>query len=228
LSDSRNELELLERLTWVLGDRVEAARMLAAALESAGRTRVPPEPAKLTAFARAHVVERLAALVGPRSAMVFLEDLRDRFGVRGTGDHAIPTRTSQTFAAPSASGVKERPAEVLVVDGDRFARSAIARLLIQAGPRVTGFDAFGEVAPSTGWAAVIVALRSCDRSELVELARLLEEAPAKCVVVLADRAQEVELVTRAVSAQILPTSTPAAAVAAVVLAALGEAGAVAK
>lgn len=224
LSDSLNELELLEQLTWVLGDRVEAARMLASALEASGRTRVPPEPPKLIAFVRAHLVERLSAVVGPGSSMVFLEDLREKFGVRKTGDHARISDTAHPRV--TASGVGERLAEILVIDPDRFARSALARLLAQSGTRVVGYDGFADITPAVGYAAVVAAIRN--RAELVELARLVEETAASCVVVLADDAREAELATRAIDAQILPITTPAPAVCTVVLDALGVALAEAK
>jgi hypothetical protein len=217
VSDSLNELELLEQLTWVLGDRVEAARMLASALEASGRTRVPPEPTKLIAFVRAHLLERVSAVVGPATSMVFLEDLRDKFGVRRTGDQARISETARPSA--TASGIKERLAEILIVDRDRFARSALARLLCQSGTRVVGYDEFGEVTPAVSYAAVVAAIRN--REELVGLARLLEETSCPCILVLADDAREAELATRAIMAQILPLDTPAAAVCAVVLEALG-------
>jgi hypothetical protein len=215
-----NELELLEQLTWVLGDPVEAARMLASALEAAGRTRVPPEPPKLVAFVRAHLVERLSAVVGPASAMVFLEDQREKFGVRKTGDHVRISESLPGSATPS--GVKERIAEILLVDRDRFARGALARLLSQAGARVVGYDEFAEITPAVSYAAVVAAIRS--REELVELARLLEETSCSCILVLAEDAREADLATRAIHAQILPLTSPAAAVSAVVLEGLGVTG----
>ncbi|MGZ5968867.1 MAG: hypothetical protein ACXWP4_14440, partial [Polyangiales bacterium] len=151
-------MELLERLAVVLGDTREAAQFLATALRAAGRTEVPRDPAQICSFARAHLVEMVAAAVGPRSAMIFLEDLREHFGNGRPPTPPVITRTSQSLKA--ASDVQIRGDEVVIVDDDRFARATLARLLIQAGKHVLAYDAFDGVVLSSVCRAVVVAVRS--------------------------------------------------------------------
>lgn len=124
--DASAGAKLRELLSTVLGSASSAGDLISTALSHARRAELPDDPTKLLSFARAHVIEQLAALVGPRLALTVLEELRARL----RDVDAAPASTRQAVSAPRAA------AGMLLVDPDAFLRAGLARLLVRETWRV--------------------------------------------------------------------------------------------
>lgn len=230
---------LHEALALLLGDAVSARAVIAAALESAGRTEVPRDPRALVPFVRAHVVERIAELAGPRLALAFLEDLRARAGV--STDRPIHG-LAQMQAPPSSSlprklalrptsepprdryGTRARRPEVVIVESDRFARSQLARVLVRGGADVSPYETV-ETQLAVNEVQVLVAGIHTAR-DLADLSLAIGTRRIGYLVLVVDAGvRDAECVARTSSVryEIVPSSAPPSSAAALVLAHLRSA-----
>jgi hypothetical protein len=146
---------LVSLLEVAFGAREAVRDLLAEALLAAGRDELPAGGPELVTFVRAHLLAPLSEHMGPRLTMALVDDLvaaveRPSFRpARSTS--APPPSTSRPVdrsASVTASAPHIRSAKpgVLLVDGDRVGRTALARALLRAEWEVTVIDAVSDLA----------------------------------------------------------------------------------
>jgi hypothetical protein len=141
--DSATEVQraLLTLLELALGTRESALRVVEQGLVAAGRAELPESAPELVGFVRAHLLEPLSDHMGPRLTMALVTDLVAELdpGVPGSvlAPSSPPTSLTRPLRAPPTSGVggpRARAAQkmaVVLVDGDRIGRTALARALLR-------------------------------------------------------------------------------------------------
>ena len=156
---------LVAKLEAAFGGDPGARIFLQAALRSARRSTLPPDPLTLLAFARAHLVDAIAGELGPAAVAAFLEEISGALQpVSGVAIKDADDGPACTHSGQSKRG--EPRLRILLVHADRLARARLARALVSGGCDVTVVEA------------------------VVDLASILDELPDVAVVDLA--ANEVE------------------------------------
>jgi hypothetical protein len=147
-SESRPQAALHRILLAAYGAEELVAGVIGSAMVTANRTSVPKGPRELIDFVKGHVLPIASADLGPRIAMALLDELAqelelelsDAFDVPFPGTEAGSHERSSLAAprlptgltSPPVSGARVRPS-VLLVDANRFQRSALARALVADG-----------------------------------------------------------------------------------------------
>ncbi|MBL8720882.1 MAG: hypothetical protein JNL79_33145 [Myxococcales bacterium] len=179
---------LVAKLEAAFGGDPGARIFLQAALRTARRSTLPPDPATLLAFVRAHLVDTIADELGSEAVAAFLEEVS---GALQTVS-GLEIRDADDGTAPPAH---RRPSErgpprlrVLLVHADRLARVGLARALVSGGCDVTVVET------------------------VVDLASILDELPDVAVVDLANEVEPVieEMVRRNPDLRVLSLSEPGA------------------
>lgn len=198
-------------LATVLGDPVVARNLLDAAVARAGRKAVlPTDPRDLVDFVRAHVVERLSEVVGPRIALAALDEVCERLGTnRSPTTRRFPSITVNAADDP-ASRTQARDAMILVADANAFVRASVARLLVQASRSVEVASELGAAHRRLAtYAGITAVVRKADATLV---ARLAAEVPTTCAIVIATDVASPDLraaFRRAPLREIVPDATPA-------------------
>ncbi len=214
-----NAVRLTEAITAVLGDATQAKTVVAQALVSSGRSEIPHEPDALLSFVRGYVVERLVDLIGPRSALVFLDDFRAELAV------VVPERTEpnrpreplEVSSRPSRAAA-DGASQVAVIDRNPYSRADLARALIRGGLSVAAVASFEEDL-GEGRAARVLVVRAHRPAEIAGLAAAIRRLPAGFLVLLVDAdsgdAADLALASN-VRCEIVPASSPVASIADIV------------
>lgn len=134
---------LVSLLEMAYGSVTPALAAVEVGLALAGRDELPLTGPEVLAFVRAHMVAKLTDDIGPRLTMALLDDLVARLDPTAASP-AHPTVPPSSMPRPIAHGasavVPRREAtrlHVLLVDGDRVGRTAVARALLRAKWQVT-------------------------------------------------------------------------------------------
>jgi hypothetical protein len=143
---------LMSLLEVAFGSAEPVRTLIEEALAAAERAELPPGGPELVTFVRAHLLGPLSEHIGPRLTMALVDDLVaavERPSFRPARTSAPPPSVSRPVARGSASsyphGRSAKPG-VLLVDGDRVGRTALARALLRADWEVTVIDAVSDLA----------------------------------------------------------------------------------
>lgn len=135
---------LVSLLEMAYGSATPALAAVEVGLSLAGRDDLPPTGPEVLAFVRAHMVAKLTDDIGPRLTMALLDDLVARLDPTAASPAAHPTvppaSMPRPIGRPASAVVTRREAtrlNVLLVDGDRVGRTAVARALLRAKWQVT-------------------------------------------------------------------------------------------
>jgi hypothetical protein len=137
---------LVSLLEMAFGSLEPVEAILAQALILAGRDELPLTAAELVAFVRAHLLTPLSDHIGPRLTMALVDDLITQIDPSAAAvvDPSIPPSSMPRPVRPAsrarASPAPSRPLGVLLVDADRFGRTALARALLRSKWEVTVVD----------------------------------------------------------------------------------------
>jgi hypothetical protein len=184
---------LVSLLELACGSPDVARRILLRGLERARLEEPPKSRTKLASFVRDHLLDVLAEQVGPHLAAAFREDL-------GVELRDLPTSMPPDVrSAPVSRRVSRRPAQasrpprealnIVVVDGDKIGRTALARALVRQRWNVTVADSQADVdlqarGPDATAARVDAALVDARHPAALEiLERLARAYPGLAVVV---------------------------------------------
>lgn len=155
--ESGAQRTLVSLLEMAFGGAGEARDAIAQALADSGREELPTDGREIVAFVRAHLLESLTEIIGPRLTMALLDDL----AVQLDPDHvssvppapdsqappsSVPRPVARMVLNPgSAPRVRGLQLGVLLVDGDRVGRTTLARALLRSQANVTLVDAVGDL-----------------------------------------------------------------------------------
>ncbi|MGH7293945.1 MAG: hypothetical protein ACRELB_03375 [Polyangiaceae bacterium] len=143
---------LVGLLELAFGSAAPAHEAIAAALALAGRDELPSTAPELITFVRAHLLPTLSDQIGPRLTMALVDDLVDKLDPgpppSRPGDDSVPPSSVPPSSVPrpiariaaravSSSHVRKNGIGVLLVDGDRVGRTAVARALLRCHWDVT-------------------------------------------------------------------------------------------
>jgi CheY-like chemotaxis protein len=192
-SAQRTLLHLLEMAFGAVEPAIEA---VAHALTRAGRDELPSTGPEIIAFVRVHLLRSLSDQVGPRLTMALLDDLIAQLE---TGEGALPAGSQpsvppastarsvkRALERPTASSARvKRQVSVLLVDGDRVGRTAVARAMIRAGWDVTVIESPQELAQALhGSEAIDVVVLDGRQAEVERFLEDVVEARPQAAVVL--------------------------------------------
>lgn len=185
---------LLQLLEMALGAREPAHEIVAHGLTRAGRRELPQSGPELVAFVRAHLLEAMSDHIGPRLTMALVTDLVAQLdpGVPGSvlEPSAPPTSLTRPLKPPTSGVASPRPRAtklaVVLVDGDRVGRTALARALLRGQCEVMVADLPGDLEAAL------------DAADPVDVALVDSSHPAASAIVtlLATRRPGVPLVVR--------------------------------
>jgi CheY-like chemotaxis protein len=136
------------------GSVAPAHEAIASALALAGRDELPATVPELIAFVRAHLLATLSDQIGPRLTMALVDDLTEKLdpppASRPSEDSVPPSSVPRPIAriatrAVSSPLVRKNTLGVLLVDGDRVGRTAVARALLRAHWDVTVIESVADL-----------------------------------------------------------------------------------
>jgi hypothetical protein len=137
------------------GGREPAKEAIAQALAAGGREELPAAGPELVAFVRAHLLEPLSDHIGPRLTMALVDDLVEQLdppSIPPPPDSSGPPSSVPRPVARIAMHPQSTPRlpgprlGVVLVDGDRVGRPALARALLRAQSNVTLVDTVDDLA----------------------------------------------------------------------------------
>lgn len=144
---------LMRLLESAFGEDSTGHAFVQSALREARRTALPVEPEALLDFVRAHLMAPLADELGPRMVSALIDDLaaelaKERSATPPHGalaspashpSHPAPGIAYAPTEPPKSSNARPR-SSVLLCNGDRFSRAALARSLVSASFDVTAAE----------------------------------------------------------------------------------------
>jgi CheY-like chemotaxis protein len=157
-SPARTLVSLLEL---AFGDAAPAHAAIAHALAAAGREELPSQKTELVAFVRAHLLSPISEQIGARLTMALVDDLVEKLDALTPLPVEEPIPSSEVppppssvprpiariaTQAPQSQRVRKGTLGILLVDGDRVARTAVARALLRAQWDVTVVESMADLA----------------------------------------------------------------------------------
>jgi hypothetical protein len=175
---------LLSLLEMALGAREAAHQVVARGLADSGRSELPSSGPELVGFVRAHLLEPMSDHIGPRLTMALVTDLEAQLdpGVPGSVHEpsAPPTSLTRSVRQPTSGAAphstRAPKMAIVLVDGDRVGRTALARALLRAGCEVMVADLPRDLESALDAAdPVDVALVDADHAAAIAIVALLAE-----------------------------------------------------
>ena len=160
---------LARMLDAAFDDKDTAARCVELALKNAGRRTIPETIDDMIRFGREHLCPALADELGPRLVQALFDDLiADLAQLRRSDTRvAVPRRMKSSIPRLTVPPITELPRAlptvhspppseesasrkvVAIVEQDRWARAAVARVLVQSGFDVLPLDSEAELVNAT-------------------------------------------------------------------------------